>query len=425
MKLYQGIRQGGYPHYAWFDIQKLGNLKSVTKGDGTVRQMARLAFWYNYTKIRESIEKQLKGLSNDSVATFMRTRHGLQLDDGVSVYIVAGLAGGTGSGLWLDTSYLVRKVLKDMGIAGDSQIVGYGVLPQAFKHLDGTNVMANGYAALKELNYYSYSYASGNPLAQVFGEPVWDADYLGDAVNRVYFKGEPPFEYCYLVDARNANVDLDRKDIYHMIDCSIFHEFSGSFASYKRSRRVNIENRLLQNDRTDYPICFMSFGQASAVVPMGAVKQILAHQLALQAVQQWIDKKAAPIRLLAADRGTSEQDLAESVVGSIREKARGTALRDQVRGWLVHDFMPANGLSHAGVLRAMVQEQQEHSPIFPIPWPRQSNRNGSPRTGGTTPSPVGSRTPGNSGAPTSTTRAPTACAGANASGSSKPTRLRR
>jgi len=365
-ELYQGIKQGGYPHYAWFDIQKLGNLKSVAKGAGTVRQMARLAFWYNYTKIRESIEKQLKELGNDSVATFMRSRYGLQLDDGVSVYIVAGLAGGTGSGLWLDTAYLVRKVLKDMGIAGDNQIVGYGVLPQAFKHLDGTNVMANGYAALKELNYYSYSYSSGNPLAQVFGEPVWDADYLGDAINRVTLKGEPPFEYCYLVDARNLkNVDLDRKDIYHMIDCSIFHEFSGNFASFKRSRRVNIKNRLFQNDRTDYPICFMSFGQAAALAPMGAVKQILAHQLALQAVQQWIDKKAVPVRLLAADRGTSEQDVAESVVGSIREKAQAPALRDQVRGRLVGEFMPGNGINPAGILLAMMREHEQRLTDIP------------------------------------------------------------
>lgn len=364
-ELYEGIRQGGFPHFGWFDIQKLGGLKSVGSGAGTVRQMARLAFWYNYSAIRESIERQLKELRNDSVATYMRTRHGLQLDDGVSVYIVAGLAGGTGSGLWLDTAYLVRKVLRDMGIVGDNQIVGYGILPQAFKHLDGTNSMANGYAALKELNYFSYIYSPNNPLAQVFGEPVWDADYQGDAVNRVTFKGAPPFEYCYLIDARNANVDLERKDIYHMVDCSIFHEFSGSFASYKRSRRINVKNQLLQNDRTDCPICFMSFGQASAHVPMDSVKQVLAHQLALQAVQQWIDKKAEPIRILAGDGGEPEGDIAESIVGSIRAKADDKRLRDRVFQWLVREFMPANGLSQAGVLQAIGQEQQERITDLP------------------------------------------------------------
>jgi len=33
----------------------------------------------------------------------------------INIYIVAGLGGGTGSGLWLDTAYC-RKILADMGI---------------------------------------------------------------------------------------------------------------------------------------------------------------------------------------------------------------------------------------------------------------------------------------------------------------------
>ena len=216
-ELYRGIKRGNYPHYGWFDLQKLENLKSVTDGAGTVRQMARLAFWFHYSKIREAIEEQLNALRNDSVATYMRTQHGIQLDEGINVYIVAGLGGGTGSGLWLDTAYLVRKILKDMGITGANQIVGYGVLPQAFKDLTGANALANGYAVLKELNYHSYLYSPTNQLALVYGEPAWEADYLRDNINRVSFKRQTPFEFCYLVDARNANVDLHRKDIYHMI----------------------------------------------------------------------------------------------------------------------------------------------------------------------------------------------------------------
>jgi hypothetical protein len=42
------------------------------------------------------------------------------------------------------------------------------------------NALANGYAVLKELNYYSYLYSPTNQLASVYGEPAWDADYLHD-----------------------------------------------------------------------------------------------------------------------------------------------------------------------------------------------------------------------------------------------------
>ncbi len=357
-ELYRGMKRGNYPHYSWFDLPKLENLKSVTDGAGTVRQMARIAFWYHYSAIRAAIEKQLNAIRTDSVATYMRTHHGIQLDEGINIYIVAGLGGGTGSGLWLDMAYLVRKILTDMGITGSNQIVGYGVLPQAYKDLPGTNALANGYAVLKELNYYCYLYSPTNQLASVFGEPVWEADYLRDTVHRVTFNRQPPFEYCYLVDARNADVDLHRKDIYHMIDSTIYHEFTGSFGAFKKGLRTNIKNRLTHNDRADCPIGFMSFGQSSAQVPLPEIRQVLAHQLALQAVQEWIDKKAEPVKaIIAAD--APEEDLAQSVVGSIRTKAREQSLVGTVRGWLVRDFLKANGLNQAGVFATVVQEHQE------------------------------------------------------------------
>ncbi len=364
--LYQGIKRKNFPHYEWFDLQKLESVTCVVEGAGTVRQMARLAFWHHYNEIREALVDQINALRKDSVATYMLNHHGIQLDPGINVYIVAGLAGGTGSGLWLDMAYLVRKILKEMGIAGANQILGYGVLPQAFKDLSGANPLANGYAALKELNYYSYMYSSTNQLAPIFGEPVWDADYKHDSSNRVSFKRVPPFDFCYLLDARNAEVDLNRKDVFHMIDNAIFQEFTGSFGPFKRALRANIKGKMISNDRTDCPIRFMSFGQASAQVPMPEIKQVLAHQLALQAVQQWIDKKAKPIKALVVGNGGTEENLTESVVGSIKQKAMEPTLVSNVRGWLRSNFMKAHGLNQAGVFAAVVMQQQER--VTDIPY---------------------------------------------------------
>lgn len=151
-ELFNQIKRGRYPHYSWFDVQK--NLRSMTDRPGMVRQMARLAFWHRYESVRDAIERQLNSLRPDSVATRMRNSHGIELEDGVSVYIPTGLCGGTGSALWLDTAFLVRKVLQDLGITGTNQIVGYGILPQAYRDFEGNYAMANGYALLKELNYY-------------------------------------------------------------------------------------------------------------------------------------------------------------------------------------------------------------------------------------------------------------------------------
>lgn len=358
-ELYRGIRRGSYPNYAWFDINKLENLKSVVDGAGTVRQMARLSFWHHYTKIREAIEGQLNALRSESVATFMRERYGSEIDDGINVHIIFGMGGGTGSGVCLDAAYLVRKILKDIGIVGAHQVIGYGILPQAFKDLTGANALANGYAVLKELNYYSYQHSPGNQLASVFGEPAWSADYLRDNVNRVSFSKQPPFDFCYLLDARNAYVDLHRKEIFNMIDAAIFHEFTGNFATFKRALRANIKNQLITNDRADCPVNFMSFGQAAAQVPLAEIKQVLAHKLALEAVKEWIDKNAKPVNVLATADTTSDEDFVQSVVGSIRVKAGETKLVDQVRQYLIRDFIQAHGLNRAGVFTTVVQEQRE------------------------------------------------------------------
>jgi hypothetical protein len=143
-----------------------------------------------------------------------------------------------------------------------------------------------------------------------------------------------------------------------MIDSAIYHEFTGSFATFKRALRANIKNQLTQNDRADCPIGFMSFGQSAALVPLPEIRQVLAHQLALQAVQEWIDKKAKPVKaIIAVD--APEEDLAQSVVGSIQTKAREQSLVQTVRSWLVREFLKANGLNQAGVFATVVQEHQE------------------------------------------------------------------
>lgn len=359
-ELYRGIRRGNYPNYAWFDINKLENLKSVIDGAGTVRQMARLSAWFHYTKIADKIRKQLDALRSESVAKYMREQYGSEIDDGINVHIIFGLGGGTGSALGpAEIPYLVRKILLDMGIVGAHQLIGYGLLPQAYKELAGANALANGYAALKELNYYSYQFAPNNRLATVFGEPTWDADYLRDTVNRVSFTRQAPYDFCYLLDARNKHVDLHRKEICQMIDRAIFHEFTGSFATFKRALRANIKNRLIQNDRADCPICFMSFGQAAAQVPLTEIKQVLAHKLALDGVQQWIDRNAAPVKSFATSDTASEDEFVQSVVGSIRAKASEAALVGPVREYLLRDFIQANGLNRASVFAGVVQEHQE------------------------------------------------------------------
>lgn len=76
----------------------------------------------------------------------------------LEVYVVAGIGGGSGSGLIIDIPYVVRKVLRDVGLSDNRvRMFGYVYLPNIYDNgqvasLD--NAYRNGYAALKELDYY-------------------------------------------------------------------------------------------------------------------------------------------------------------------------------------------------------------------------------------------------------------------------------
>lgn len=370
--LYRDIKEGYRPNYNWFSIEKLGTITSITRGAGTIRQLGRLCFWWHYAEIRNAITSILNDLMQDRHADSMRDEHGIEIDPGINFHIVAGLAGGTGSGMFLDLAYLVRKLAVSLGVR-PIEVNGYLILPQAFRDLAGALAFPNGYAALKELNYYSYYYDPDAPLAPVYGKPVWDADYLGQETDRCRFEGTPPFDHCYLLDTRNDFVDVTRQDLFAMVAQSLFHEFTLSFAQFKRSLRANIRRRMegKPKDGNDMPALFMSFGQSSVIVPHREAQEMLAYQLALQAVQLWVDKQVEPIKVYQEREGERGERIEEKVIASIKEQAESERVKSEARGYLQREFIPNVGLRKADVLAAIVRLERERLTDLPYAWVEQ------------------------------------------------------
>lgn len=70
------------------------------------------------------------------------------------IYIISGVGGGTGSGLVVDIPYLVRDICQKQGLR-KTKVMGNIFLPNA--HIGQANLTLayrNGYAALKEIDYY-------------------------------------------------------------------------------------------------------------------------------------------------------------------------------------------------------------------------------------------------------------------------------
>ncbi len=260
----------------WFPLtpEKIRELGiDPSKGAGQIRALSRLYFYDKYPLIRNKLrDKVSRLLSNIGSGADKLKKLGLEIDPGKIRIVIAGsIAGGTGSGAFLDMGYLAKAILKENNITGKVDL--FSVMPGGFLRHNSDRVQANGYAALMELE----TCMRGAPLLK-----HWDAkDNL--------FIDSRPFDDVYFID--NTNLCLSKtenqEDIYEMLSDVLFTDFtSQDFANKKRSIAVNqnqfkIRNYIvgLPQDYGDdiqltFPCAYSSVGQAVLDTQIDARKNV-------------------------------------------------------------------------------------------------------------------------------------------------------
>ena len=280
-----------FPHIReWFNSKgKIADLGDLGEGAGQIRMASRLAFFEKYHDIVGGIENAKRHLLGESIR-FKVAKLGFEYEPTLTnIYVISSLAGGTGSGTFLDMGFLLKEIFKG------STRVGIFFLPSFFNSYAGAERMkANGYAALMELNHYSFGNSFvGNWSGQ---EPVESFP--------------PPFDYTYLLEGQNeANEGIGSKgeeySMYQMVAEIIFQEFTqGDFAGLKRAIRVNLKNFIdnacvhefwksssqiasdnLKGDT--YTTRFCSFGLSAITFPVERVHRACACRLAKNILEHW------------------------------------------------------------------------------------------------------------------------------------------
>lgn len=184
---------------AWLD-PKL-NAASNGIGAGTYRQAARLMLSRNYSRVYNTLKTKLTRLASVEVG------HARSTTMRMNVVIVAGICGGTGSGTFLDVAQIVRKVLADDAALANmnKRITGYIVMPDiSCAHVTSggepmqASLKANGYAALKELDFWMNVGTHKTPYT------IRYSDAPGDACTW----NMPPFDACILMSGTTVKGDL-------------------------------------------------------------------------------------------------------------------------------------------------------------------------------------------------------------------------
>lgn len=114
---------------SWLPEKNLPAVVDLENGCGMVRTNGRIAFSFNYAKSLSNIQNALNQIRN--LTTVHNDKYALISND-IEVNIVFSIAGGTGSGNFIDMAYLVKEIFREQAIPETSKIVGYMVLPDVY-----------------------------------------------------------------------------------------------------------------------------------------------------------------------------------------------------------------------------------------------------------------------------------------------------
>ena len=268
---------------SWMDVQMLYRIPRTPSTAG-LRALGRLAFVDNYQLTLRRMDAELEACLDPSNLTTAFQRTGLTVrSNRPRVYILTGLAGGTGGGFFLDLAYLLRSLLVKKGYI-NPDLVGLFYLPAASKQGTRGLALANTFAALTELHHFS---APGT---------VFSARYVHKA--RPVQDSGSPF-------ARSVLLPLpDTRDV------DPFQELLDLSADFLVRDLLTPLGRLADTSRSQVPVgqglTCQSFGMYRLSWPRQALLHRLARRICRQITERWSTKDATPLLETVRERIAGE-----------------------------------------------------------------------------------------------------------------------
>jgi len=241
-------------------------------GAAGVRQAGRLLLFTKINQVVQAIDKKIKTLSVGTNKKLM-------------VFLLTGLSGGTGSGCFLDIAYIVRGIIeRDHGSAGIDRVntLGYLFTPdinlsnKSLSEHTREYIKKNGYAALKELDYWMNVDNRGERFNQQYGNIL--------TVNSPL----PPFNLCHLISATNTEGKLLENAYDYCMNVTAENITNFMANEEKQSGEEFAIHDYISNIRTNiaqmnkaYPANYEYniIGASSAVLPIEEMTTYLAYRL--------------------------------------------------------------------------------------------------------------------------------------------------
>ncbi|GAX41275.1 hypothetical protein NIES4075_22440 [Tolypothrix sp. NIES-4075] len=227
---------------------------SLISGAGQIRARGRLALFAKVGDINGLIAQAIYDVRE--IRTSRQAFSGnfqVSNRDGIEVFIVGSLAGGTGSGTFLDVAFLARQYLNSF-----SNITGVFVLPRVFANLPQTHlVKSNAYGALKEIEHF-WSLSPSNSIEIDYGISKVKAEY-------------PPFDAVFLIDGVNKNGTVVSRpdDLQNLVADGLYVQIGSQIGLDAANVADNIRAYLATGEKVrGRNINYCSFGFATLTLPV-------------------------------------------------------------------------------------------------------------------------------------------------------------
>ncbi len=266
----------------WFPSSPRVNQTSMTDGAGQMRVKSRLAFMdYLETGAIRELESHLANL-------FIDQANG-QSDGKYRIMIVSSLAGGTGSGIFIQTALWIRNFFESRGAS--VVIRGIFLLPEIFMNSEEgrenqRSLKANAYAAVRELNALT-KIRLGDKRSDMSTNAEIREGKLFDQ-RRDFGTGSPIYDFAFLMDAETTSgIRLKSLSQYESEAADLV--YMQIFAPLQKDMSSKEDNLFKVFAQSDDPV-FGACGAAKAVYRKENVEEYVALRMAQEALSDgWTD----------------------------------------------------------------------------------------------------------------------------------------
>jgi hypothetical protein len=320
-------------------------------GAGQIRMESRLRLYYNLEEDRARIRQTIDGILQQSTRREDPWRD--NDDRVVRIFLFGSVAGGTGSGGFLPMAYLLRQMVEDAGW-GRPNVTGVLTLPTAFlekvkPQLHG-DICANGYAALKELEYLTrqLDYAGGTGELEFHFDP-------GARERDRQVVDQRPFNLVYLVD-RPDQISIDKYE--HAVADAIYLQVYSPLLGAQEGEYDNYEKHQKQLALGHFSVHYGAFGTALLHLPR---RDLLSY-----AVRKYVARAFRDFLCFGADEPAFRIPYGDPAFERLDPRVKAKQIDDKFREYVAYRATGEEQANELGVFWGIERQMGKGDKPLPV-----------------------------------------------------------